>query len=96
MSNFKEFYPQKNFREDLHRMDSLGNDDYEVWAYNGDPDFAPLSADYSYELVKNVKMASGKDIKINDAIHMPLESFKLYGESSQIQTTGNQLVDFNN
>ena len=50
MSNFKEIYPQKNFREDLHRMDSLGEDNYEVWAYNGEPDYAPLSADYAYEL----------------------------------------------
>jgi hypothetical protein len=30
MSNFKEIYPQVNFREDLHRMDSLGEDGYEV------------------------------------------------------------------
>ena len=91
MSNFKEIYPQINFREDLHRMDSLGKDDYEVWAYNGDPDFAPLSSDYSYELVKNTKKISGKDIKIHDAIHMPIESFKLYGESSQLQTVGKNL-----
>ena len=86
MSNFKEIYPQVNFREDLHRMDSLGEDGYEVWAYNGKPDDAPLSAEYSYELVKNTKKAYGRDIIINDGINMPLESFKLYGESTQSGT----------
>lgn len=91
MSNFKEIYPQTNFREDLHRMDSLGEDDYEVWAYNGDPDFAPLSSDYSYELIKNTKTILGRDITITDGINMPIESFKLYGESSQLQTVGKNL-----
>jgi len=86
MSNFKEIYPQKNFREDLYRMDSLGEDNYEVWAYNGEPDYAPLSADYTYELVRNTKVVSGKDIIIEDAISMPIESFKLYGESLQSGT----------
>jgi hypothetical protein len=33
-------------------------------------------------LVKNIKTASGKDIVINDAINMPLESFKLYGKTN--------------
>lgn len=83
MSNFKEIYPQKNFREDLHRMDSLGEDNYEVWAYNGEPNYAPLSADYAYELVRNTKTISGTNIVISDAINMPTESFKLYGESAQ-------------
>jgi len=104
MSNFKEIYPQKNFREDLHRMDSLGEDNYEVWAYNGEPDYAPLSSDYAYELIRNTKMASGSNITISDAINMPIESLKIYGEShysisgdyinlSYIEANGTQYIN---
>lgn len=82
MSNFKEIYPQKNFVEELHRMDSLKDDGYEVLAFNGVPEDAPLNAEYCYDLKKNTKIANGKEISVNDGINMPLESLKIFGEAS--------------
>lgn len=81
MSNFKEIYPQKNFVEELHRMDSLKDDGYEVLAFNGIPEDAPLNTEYCYDLRKNTKIANGKRISVNDGINMPLESLKIFGEA---------------
>lgn len=107
MSNFKEIYPQKNFIEELHRMDSLKDDGYEVLAFNGVSEDAPLNAEYCYDLKKNTKMANGKEISVNDGINMPLESLKIFGETeydrrglpdeyiwlTYIKSTGAQYID---
>lgn len=83
MSNFKEIYPQKNFIEELHRMDSLKDDGYEVLAFNGTPDYAPLNTEYCYELIKTPKESLNKKRhQTNDGVDMPLISLKLYGNSN--------------
>lgn len=104
MSNFKEIYPQRNFREDLYRMDSLGEDDYEVLAYNGAPDEAPLASEYCYILTKNTKTTRNTSISITDGIDSPIEKIKIYGKAQYnlpddyiklyyIESNGSQYID---
>ena len=104
MSNFKEIYPQRNFREDLYRMDSLGKDDYEVLAYNGIPDEAPLASNYCYTLENHFKTARGKSLSIRDAINAPVKRVAIYGHAEYalpdeytklyyLESTGTQYID---
>lgn len=86
MSNFKEIYPQKNFIENLHRMDSIEDDKEMGIVYTGPTDDAPTSAEYIWEEIINTKKISGKSLSIKDCISMPVYSYKIYGNATQSST----------
>jgi len=105
MSNFKEYYPHTNFREDLYRMDILKKDKYESLVYQGSIDEAPLAASYVYQPEEHIETISGKNtLRINNGMNALVKKIKLKGDSHYdlpdeyiklyyLESTGTQWID---